>query len=311
MEFQTQQAARKRDVVIWRMFKHDLNWRFLFQRWVASLIRLSDDAKSKLQKLEVGGAVIRTVIVISISVAAFLVFSFHQARAEDEHYNPQLLAELFGTYMAAALNNESGAVIKPDTGNQFPIKLNCVPQDLSDCSAVWNFVVSNIVQNDHVLLVKSDNPIVEIYWGNSENLDAQFDLKSATMGTGKEQKKITDVSDDQCRLLMVVGNSKVENAKIFISSEQSTKKQATCLAVQFFQAVGLTLPAKTNFKSAWASPLFGFDVISEEQLSAIKTGFAITEYIHMCELIVAGDDKVHLEQKLTPTSKCLAGLKGL
>jgi hypothetical protein len=237
--------------------------------------------------------------VICLSIAFCIGhFSGSIAIASSSHFDKVLTS-----YFEAAFQNNEVKLRKFEVARELSYTINCQQISETICSGVRHFFDSTT----------SSKQIFETANNNKSQIDILFAKDSETndpafLGLLDFVGGFSDSNDKSCQLHYIVSGNRITKAKLIVSSEQSEKRINACIAVQFFQALGLTLPAGLTFEAFWKLEPLGLSNFDQSQFQKLLRSLSILEFIHMCEILHSGMNKTDVQKNLQFDSKCFEGM---
>jgi hypothetical protein len=225
---------------------------------------------------DVSGLFRLTLLSASFLLICFLLLSQAVSAQSLEKYN-----EVAGSYLGYALLNPPGEIIKPVGKNSMKFWPTCIGRnDAKECSATaieqkLNRSLSRIpglkmdfsFQDADLRIIFGDNSVV------TSKITELDQIYSAGY---------RDSADSDCALYYNVKESVVSKRVILVSLDSSALKQEVCLAVQFFQSLGLSFRNQEPFFKLWQPGPDALSTLTEEEAERLLRGLTVFALIHMC-----------------------------
>jgi hypothetical protein len=213
----------------------------------------------------------------------FVLFAQLASAQTNEKYN-----EIAGAYLGHALSNASREITKPVGEHSRKLWRSCISRYRKE-------KCSTNTMND---MIRSSLAANENFRPEYSQLHADLQIIFADEYVVKFKKSeldktyleaFRDSADPDCAVYYRVKQSVVSDRIILISVDAPANKQRMCLAIQFFQGLGLTFERNnSSFANLWSEGANPLSKQPENQFNQLVEGLSIFTLIHMCPDIHAG-----------------------
>jgi hypothetical protein len=245
---------------------------------------------------------LKVLFVLSISVA----FATSEINAKETQISKTEYRQLLSQYLDAAFVDGNAPLRKFKRVEPLTLSFECFSDQTQECAQPIDLFKSTISQTDQLkplymrrqaefhLIMVTKNRLFEI----QKKLEKDF------------QGGISDVSETDCQLFVNLAGSTIINSVVVVSTAAEPLRIRTCLLINFYRSLGLTLSKSKNFADGleYSSELASGN--STIDFEFLKNKVDVLMYIQSCKLLTPGMTKAAVTNALEYNSACFKMLDG-
>jgi hypothetical protein len=217
---------------------------------------------------------------------------------------PQEFGKFASTYFASAFSDTRREILKPVDASSRTFSSICISRSRREkCVLLRDRINRSFATNENLRLRPTQSlGDLQVFFAD-QNIVAfkKGELDKLYLG------EFRDSSDKDCALYYKSKKAVVFDRVILVSLDASVAKQRMCLAVQFFQSLGLSFEGQRQFSKLWADGPDALSIVNDSEFERLVGGLKVITYIHMCEDIIPGMTKDEAAAALR-TPRCWQGL---
>lgn len=241
---------------------------------------------------------------LTLLVLVLLTFSHgHTKDVLDSKTNQD---ELAADYIHAAFANGNTQLRKFKRVKPLTISFECLADNLQHCGEPIDIFQSTVSQTDklQLLYMKQQSEFHLIFAQKNRFAELQIKLEKSF------QSGIFDTSATDCQLFVNLQGATIINSVVVISIETKPERIMTCLLVNFYRAIGLSLDNGSNFAAIWGDSTNAASTFAPNYFDELKYRIDVLLYIHSCPRLQAGMSQAEVEKEINSGIECLRSLTG-
>jgi hypothetical protein len=246
---------------------------------------------------------VKISLAIVVIVGMFSAFAAPPNASANEVTVTERRKQLIELYIQNEFSKGNSKLRKFETVGAFAISIECGSLDQSVCQNAKQILDKAFEPSANVRLVPSVLSLITFVFENSAHIEGLLPNAVKDYAGG-----VSDTSDQQCAIFYSYANSRIEKGKIFVSTDQASKRLYACVVFQIGQLLGPGFSQTDRFLDAWDGLL---SRSSDDKLKQIAHIYGILEFMHMCPELVAGMLEVEARRALHRPGGCMSKLEGI
>jgi hypothetical protein len=244
-------------------------------------------------------------LLCRLLILPMLLSTFNIAFATNATTSEIDFKDIKETYVAAAFPSGNTQLRKFQNVTPLTYNWGCEAYNRNKCINALQHVSAAISTNASFQLLQTKGKAeFQIVLASKSRLNVlknslQQDFKNDTF----------DNASNDCQLYIRNAGARIEHAVVVVSLDSSVLRIETCLLVNLYRSLGLSLNDGVSFSEGWGTVEKLGKEYSRADFVDLKKRIDLLVYVHSCKQLVAGMSKADVMKELNQHSSCLQELR--